>query len=128
VTAQQISALLNTEIKPAGRLARIGAVLKAGGFTYAFRALTAGHAAIAWYEVPRGARVARAKTKPKPGLVAKGQLSFTAAGTGKLKVKLTAAGRKLLVKAKHLRLTARGTFTPAGKPVVTAIKAFTLIR
>jgi hypothetical protein len=128
VTAQQISALLNTEIKPAGGKAKIGAVLKAGGFTYTFRTLTAGHAAIAWYQVPRGAHLASAKTKPKPVLVAKGQLSFTAAGTGKLKVKLTTAGRKLLRKAKHLRLTAKGTFTPTGKPVVMATKAFTLNR
>ena len=45
-----------------------------------------------------------------------------------LAMKLTKAGRKALKHAKRLSLTAKGTFTPAPDPQVTATRAFTLRR
>ncbi len=59
-------------------------------------------------------------------LVASGRASFSAAGTGKLKVNLTAAGKRLLKNAKTLKLTAKGMFTPSGATAVTATKTFVL--
>jgi hypothetical protein len=43
-----------------------------------------------------------------------------------MKIKLTAAGRRQLRHAKHLRLRAKGTFTPAPDAPVTALRPFTL--
>jgi uncharacterized protein (AIM24 family) len=60
-------------------------------------------------------------------LVAAGHLTF-AAGTAKMKVKLTAAGRRLLKHAKHLKLTGKAVFTPTHKTAVVASKTFTLRR
>jgi hypothetical protein len=126
VSGTAIVAGLKKLISPAGVAAQIGAVLKAGGYAYAFKALTAGTALINWYQVPPGAHVTSAKAKLKPLLVAAGRLSFTAAGMATLEVKLTAAGRKLLKHANHAHLSAKATFTLNGKTTVETIKGFTL--
>jgi hypothetical protein len=126
VSVAQVLAELGSEITPTGSAAKIGALLKSGGYVYAFKALEAGQATVSWYQVPSGAHLTRAKAKPKPMLVATGQLSFTTAGTARLRVKLTAAGRKLLKTRRHVRLTAKGTFAPGSLPVVTVKKQFTL--
>jgi hypothetical protein len=126
-TPAQIRALLFSEIVPAGKAAHIRAIFKAGAFWFrTFRVLEAGTAVVAWYQLPRGARLASRRTKARPVLVATGRLTFAVAGTGQLRVKLTAAGRRLLKHAKHLKLTAGGTFTPTGKPAVATTRAFTL--
>lgn len=127
-TAAQVKALLLKEITPAGKAAKIAALLKAGGVTISFRALSAGTAAVDWYYVPAGAHIAKAK--PKAVRVGSGSLAFNAAGTGRLKIKLTAAGRKLLKKeqiahAKLLRITAQGTFKPTGGASIVVQKSFT---
>ncbi len=46
----------------------------------------------------------------------------------KIKLKLTAAGKKLVKRSKTLKLTAKATFTPSRGTAVTARKAFTLKR
>ncbi len=124
-TAAQIRASLLSQIVPAGRAARITALLKSG-YTVSFTALTAGTVVIDWYYLPKGAHVSRAK--PKPVLVAAGRGSFSRAGSLKLKIKLTSRGRQLLKHAKRLQLTAKGTFTAAGNQPITAIRRFTLKR
>jgi hypothetical protein len=83
------------------------------------RALTAGTAVVEWYEPQRGGKAV---------LIASGRRSFTAAGTATIAVELTAAGRQELLHAKHLVLTAKGTFTPAAGSPVTATRPFTLRR
>jgi predicted ArsR family transcriptional regulator len=121
--AAQIRALLAGELTPSGKAAKIASLLKGKGFTVTFKALEAGTAVIAWYEVPAGAKLAE---KPKPVLVAAGQRTFLAAGTAKIKIKLTSAGKRLLNHARKLKLTSKGTFTPTGKTPVTATKVFVL--
>ena len=112
-SAAQIRALLRTQITPRGKAGKIGALLKRA-YRLQFRALTAGTAKVAWY---RGRK-----------LIASGRRSYAAAGLGTVSIKLTAAGRKALRRAKRLRLTAKGTFTSAPDPPVTATRAFTLRR
>ena len=124
VTSGQIEARLLHDLTPAGKTAKIAALRKSDGFTFTFRALEAGTAVIDWYQVPSGA--APASTKPKPVLVASGHASFSAAGSGKLKVNLTTAGKRLLKKAMSLKLTAKGMFTPTGGAAVIATKTFVL--
>jgi hypothetical protein len=126
-TSAQIAALLAGQLIPSGRAAKIAALLKHGGWAELFRALEAGTAVIDWYELPKGATLAR-KAKAKPVLVAAGHLTFSVAGTETLKVKLTSAGRRLLKHAKQLKLTAKGTFTPTGNTPVTTTRIFILKR
>ncbi len=127
VTSTQIAAMLAGQLIPSGRAARIAALLKHGGWVVAFRALEAGTAMIGWYQLPQGAKLAK-RTKVKPVLVAAGHLTFSVTGTATLNVKLTSAGKRLLQHARHLKLTAKGTFTPTGTAPVIATKTFVLKR
>jgi len=61
-------------------------------------------------------------------LVAIGKPTLSKAGTGRLTVKLTAAGRKLLRTAKKMRLTAEASFTPARGAKVATTRAIALKR
>jgi len=127
VGAARIAALLGQELTPPGKAATISALLKTGGFTVTFTALAAGTAVVYWYQIPLGARLA-AKSRAKPILLATGQMTFPAAVTRKFKVELTAAGRRLLKHARSLKVTAKGTFTPAGRTPVVATKVIALKR
>jgi hypothetical protein len=125
IGSAQIAALLSQELTPSGKSAKLTTLLETGGYTIPFKALAAGTAIIDWYELPAGATLAR-KTKAKPILVASGQATFLAAGTTRMKVKLTTAGKRLLKSTKRPKLTAKGTFTSNGETSVVAIKTFVL--
>lgn len=121
----QIPVLLAGELTPSGKAAKLASLLKSGGFTVTFKALEAGIAAIDWYQVPAGAKLAK-KVKPKPVLVGAGQHTFSAAGTANIKIRLTTAGESLLKHARQVELTVKGIFTPIGKTAFTATKVFAL--
>lgn len=123
LTAAQLKALLARQLVPVGTTATIPALLKHGGYSFSFNAPEAGSLMVQWYEVPKGARFAR-HTKAKLVLVASGKLTFSGAGTGKLKVKLTGAGVRLLRHARRAALTVKGTFTTSGGHPVTATSGF----
>ncbi len=125
--AVEIAALLRHALTPAGTTARVASLLARGGYTVTLRALSAGTAVIDWYQAPPGGRLAR-KKRARPVLVASGQTRFSAAGTSKVKVRLTRAGRRLIKKDDAVKLTARGAFTPSGGKRVTAIEEFVLKR
>lgn len=61
---------------------------------------------------PKGKSASAAAAK-KPVLVAVGTKTLGAAGSVPVKLKVTGAGRKLLRKAKTVKLTLKATFTPA---------------
>jgi hypothetical protein len=126
-SAAQIAALLASQLTPSGRAVRIAALLRHGGWTELLRVLEAGTTVIDWYELPKGATLAK-KTKIRPVPVAAGRLTFSAAGTATLNLKLTSAGRRLLKHAKQLKVTAKGTFTPTGAAPITTTKTFVLER
>ena len=123
ISSAQIATLLERELTPGGNAAKVATLLKTGGFTITFKALEAGTAVIDRYQVPPAATLAK-KSKAKPILVASGRATFSAAGTAKIEIKLTAAGKHLLKSNKRLKLTAKGIFTPTGKRTVIATKAF----
>jgi Trypsin len=127
IGSAQIAALLGQELTPAGKKARVATLLKASGFTVRFKALEAGTAVIDWYRIPTGATLA-GKARVKPILVASGQMTFSAAGTTKIEVRLTAAGIRLLKSAGSLKLIAEGRFTPRHQSPVTATRVFVLRR
>jgi hypothetical protein len=123
-TTAQLKALLASLLAPHGKSAKIGALLKHRGYRISFVSLTAGRLSIAWYLVPKGARVAAAK----PVLAAVGKISTPAKGASRLTVKLTAKGRSLLVPRKPLKLTAKGVLAASGRPSLVATRSFTLKR
>jgi Ig domain of plant-specific actin-binding protein len=120
----QIEALLKQQFAqltpPSGKSTRIGALLKSGGLTMPFTTKVVGILTVGWYQVASGAKLAKkTKAKAKPVLVASGKLTFKAAGTGRLRIGLTAAGRRLLGRAQRVRLTVRGRFVAGGGVVVS---------
>jgi hypothetical protein len=129
-TSSQLSASLSSLLAPGGSKATIKAILKAGGFTFTYKAREAGKLVIDWYQVPPGAHVPAIKKKktPKPVLVADATFRFSKAGTATIKLRLTAAGKKLLKDSKRLRLTSTVSFTPAGtnSKTTSRSKTFTL--
>ncbi|HEY4812686.1 MAG TPA: hypothetical protein VIH71_16690 [Solirubrobacteraceae bacterium] len=118
ISSAQIKQLLASQLTPSGKAATIGSLLKNSGLVMPFRALEAGTLSVKWSYVPKGAKAAKAK----PVLVVSGRMTFTGAGTGRLRLKLTAAGKHLFEHAKRLKLTAQGTFTPVGQvaPITAA--------
>jgi hypothetical protein len=120
--AAQIKALLTRALTPAGKLAKIAAILKAGGYEVSFTALEAGRVTIGWYLVPPGVHLAKASTV----LVASGRATFASAGKKTIKLKLTGAGKKLLKGSNQVKLTSKGTFTASGQAQIVARKTFTL--
>ena len=115
VTIKEIASQLRREIRPRGVSATVASVLRSHGYTLGIYAPEPGAAVVSWYLAPRRVRRGHADA---PVLVASGRVSFTRAGTKKLRLRLTRAGRSLLARSKRVRLTARGTFTPqGGKPV-----------
>ncbi len=122
ISAAQIAALLGRQLVPSGKAAKIGVLLRAGGLTMSFTALEAGRLSVQWYEVPSGAKLTK-KVKAKPVLVASGQASFSGAGTSKVKIRLTAAGKKLLKHGKTVKLEAKGVFVSVAGMVVTASRS-----
>jgi carboxypeptidase family protein len=123
-TTAQLKALLASLLAPHGKRAKISALLKHHGYAISFVSLIAGRLSIAWYLVPKGARVAAAK----PVLVAVGKIGTPASGAAKLNVKLTARGRRLLAPGKPLKLTAKGVLAVSGRPSLVAKRSFTLKR
>ena len=76
ISSAQIAALLGGQLTPSGKTAKIAALLKAGAFAFAYKALEAGSATIDWYQLPSGAKLAKNNnsSKKKPVLVAAGEL------------------------------------------------------
>ncbi len=121
-SASEIIQALLASLGPAGKEARVAALRKHGGYKLSFLAPSAGTLSIGWYEVPKGAHLSKAK----PVLLAVGTATTTKAGKLTIIVKLNPKGKAVLKHGGKPKLTAKGTFTPAGGTAVSATKAFTL--
>ena len=60
--------------------------------------------------------------------MASGQTTFVGAGTGKLKIGLTAQGKQVLKHTRRVELEAKGNFRSSGGSVVSVVKDFGLER
>lgn len=129
--ASQIKAALS-RLGPPAKNTTIRSLLKKGRATLTFVAPAPGRVAVAWYQVPAGAKVtaaAKKKKKKKPLLVATGTKTATKAGPVTVVVKLTKAGKKKLRATKRtLSLTSKASFTPTGAKATTRIARFKLKR
>lgn len=126
-TRAQIKALLLRDLARSGNTATITALLKHGGCQFSAKALGAGTLRIFWYYLPSNGRPRPGKNR-RPILIASGTASFPTAGLTRLMIRLTPAGRHVLKRTKRLKVYARGSFTPTGKPAVSATRVFTLTR
>jgi len=120
LTQADIRALLRSVLAPKGNGAKIGALLKNGGYKFSFSSPGTGRLRISWNQPNK-----KTAALPMPAAAAV-TVIFHTQRTEKVKIQLTAKGRKLLAHASLLKLTATGTFTPTGEQAVTVAKTFTL--
>jgi hypothetical protein len=123
---KQIGAQLTKQMTPRGVAAGTAMAQLDQGRAYqmAFRAPRAGSAMVRWYLVTRGGHHA---TKRKTVLFATGRGTFARAGKATIRMRLTADAKRVLRSTHHVRLVARGTFTPAASSV-GATRSFALTR
>jgi hypothetical protein len=121
-------ASFDRQMSPHGKTATLTALLKKDGYAFSFTAPTAGQLVVSWYLVPGGVRISNVKpsAETKSVLVATGRLRVARGSTDTIKVKLTAAGEKLLKRSTSLKLAARGKFTPNAQTAIVATTTFTL--
>lgn len=106
-----VTAALAALLSPKGSAPTILSLLKTGGYSLSFNAPGAGVLTVQWTTV--SAQASRHVThKAKKVVVASGSQTFSAAGISTVKLRLTAAGRKLLKKNQTLRVIDQATFTP----------------
>jgi trimeric autotransporter adhesin len=116
-TGAQIRGLLAAALALHGKAARIGQILKHGGYVLSLRVPAPGKLVISWYYKPRHG---------KKVLVASATIVFHNKGTFKIRIVLTGKGRKLLKGAKHLKLNATTSYSPTGARTTTHSKTLKL--
>jgi hypothetical protein len=129
LTEAQIRSSLGMQLGMKGRQIKLKTLRKRRGYAYGFTALTPGALTIDWYYLPPGARLARGghtALSARPVLFASGSAIFATAGSKKVTLRLTLAGRELLHDRKRIALSAVGSFTPRGKRAITATRSFSL--
>jgi uncharacterized repeat protein (TIGR01451 family) len=119
VTAAEITALLARQIVPTGAATKIPTMLVRGYTALPFTALERGRGTVDWYVRDAGGREV---------LAAQGTEGFPGARATTIDVHLTTAGNTALNAVRTTRVTARGTFVPAGKPALTVSRTFLLTR
>jgi hypothetical protein len=116
----QLLAALRAVLVPTGTKARLKAILKARGFSFAFLPPWGGRLAISWY-YSYGSRKHRHRR-----LVATFALNVAGQHSIVVKVTLTRAGRRLLKSHRRLRLTTDAAYTANAVARVTLSKSFSL--
>jgi hypothetical protein len=89
----------------------IARLLKAGSYSLSFAMPGPGALTVEWI-TPAAHATRHTSSKPVHVLLAAGSHTFKAAAPGTVKLRLMAAGRKLLAKSKSLRVIERATFKP----------------
>jgi hypothetical protein len=127
VSTARIAALLTKALAASGKLAKIASLTHSGGATVMFEAPRAGSVVIDWYLTTARASSARGGAA-KPLLLAAGHKAFAKAGSARIAIVLTSAGKRALRGRKHATVSAKGTFTRAGASAVTVSKTIVLAR
>jgi hypothetical protein len=123
----EILGALESGLLPAGKGAKLGALLGSRGLSISFRAPTAGKLVVSWSEVP-DARGVPGRTSTAALVVATGSVSFSALEVKKVRIELTSAGKRVLGRAGRIKLLARASFTPTGEAPVVSARTFELNR
>lgn len=123
-TRAQIKTWLLGQLAPSGGQSQVAALLRKNGYRFMLNTLTAGRVVINWYDPPKRTRTGSLKRV----LIATGRARFSEPTQVKLLIKLTATGKRILMRARKLTLIAKGTYTPAGQRAIAVTKMFTLKR
>jgi hypothetical protein len=117
-TTKQVTSSLTSALGTLkGKDATTAAIIKAGGATLTFKAPSAGTVTIKWYATVKGKKV----------LIGSATKTVGAGSTAKIKVKLDAAGKKLLKASKgSVKITQSGGFKPKGGKQSTSTKKLSL--
>jgi hypothetical protein len=91
----------------------LSSLLKTGSHMLTFTAPSAGKLTLDWYYTPKTTS-GHSTTKTKAVLVAELTAIAKGPGTEMVKLKLAPAGKALLKRDDHLKITAKATFTPVG--------------
>ncbi len=124
-TIAALEAAIAKQLAPTGHKATIAQLLLNGGFKLTFSAPSKGTAKISWSYVPPMTKGAH-KTARRSILIASGKHSFKALGKATIEIRLTAAGRRMLLGVSHLRVVATCVFAPPSGQSLTASKSFQL--
>ena len=103
-------------LTPTGKAATVSAIHKAKGFEQIYAALEPGTFTLDWYHTQAG----------KQTLVGAATVSASTPSQGKLKLRLTGAGKKLFAAGGRIKLTAQATFKPQHGGTISGSKVFTL--
>jgi len=117
LSPSKVRALLLKVLAVHGKAGTIRGVLNHAGYSFSFAAPSPGHLVVSWYFAPKHG---------KKILVSTVTLVFHASGKATAKVLLTSSGRRLLSGARRIKLTAKGSFTPAGHGAINASRQITL--
>ncbi len=112
-TAAKVRTAIIAALTPTGSTAKIGMILRDGGYATSVPAPESGRVTLSWLSGGE--------------LIAAGAASFSRAGNWKVQITLTPAGRKLLKRSRSVNLTAKGKFTDTARSV-TATKQIMLGR
>jgi unsaturated rhamnogalacturonyl hydrolase len=115
---RQIKAALSRVLRPAGRTARIEAIVRDRGYTLWFRSPSAGRLVIAWYARVQGRRA----------LIAAARVVFPQPDRAAVKLMLTGRGVALLQAGQRLTITTDASFTPGGATATSSMRTTTLTR
>jgi hypothetical protein len=115
-TSAEVQQSVESLLVPHGKGATVASIRRAGLYKLPYVLVKPGKLTIDWFST---------STKV-PTLVASASVTDKAAGSGKLPLRLTRAGRKLLKGEHTAKLTSTVVFKPKGGHVVTATKRFTL--
>jgi hypothetical protein len=112
-----VAALLSPALHVRGAQGTISQILRHGGYTLSLHAPGAGALEIVWFLQP---------TKGRRVFVARATATSSAAHKVKVRIALTSAGRHLLQRAKHVKLSAIVVFTSSGGTLSTVTRPLTL--
>jgi hypothetical protein len=114
----RITRSLASAIAPRGHV-KIAAVLRRGGYTGTISSLPAGRLRVSWSARERGGRSLQ---------LAAAAVAILGTGSTKVRLVVSTRGRRALIAARQMRITARATLLTAGSPQIDAVTRFTLSR
>jgi hypothetical protein len=115
-TRAALHALIASQTRAIAVLAARRRSVLGGTIGIDLKGLEAGVAIVEWHAVPHGRRGRHGRAV----LLASGRLAFVAATSERMRLHLTAAGRRLWRRGGDLRLMVRETFAPTGQEPISA--------
>ena len=116
LSGAEVLSVLRTQLARVQHRARISSLRRRGLYAFSLAAPPAGTLELVWYQASQSARHSQ---RTKPVVVALSTTAYASAGTKRVSLRLTSAGRRLITHSSSLELTLKGVFVQAqGGPLV----------